>query len=62
MLFTQGTTLLALPIDLTTLAATGAAVPLVEGVATELPGSGGGGHYAVSPTGTRSSAYFAFGF
>jgi Tol biopolymer transport system component len=52
VIFSRGSTLLAAPIDLGRLELTGAAVPLLEGVATELPGSGGGRHYAVSRSGT----------
>jgi serine/threonine-protein kinase len=48
LIFSRGTTLLAAPLDLETLELTGPAVPLVEQVATELPGSGGGGHYSIS--------------
>ena len=48
----RGTTLLAVPFDLSRYETTGPAVPLVENVAVELPGSGGGRHYALSPSGT----------
>lgn len=52
LIFSRGTTLLSAPIDLGTLELTGDSVPLLEGVATELPGSGGGRHYAISRAGT----------
>ncbi|HVJ28308.1 MAG TPA: protein kinase [Vicinamibacterales bacterium] len=51
VIFGRGTTLLAAPFDLDTLAI-GTATPVAEGVAIELPGSGGGAHYAISPSGT----------
>ena len=50
VIFSRGTTLLAAPIDIQGLSM-GAAIPVTEGVAVELPGSGGGGHYAVSRSG-----------
>ena len=50
VIFSRGTTLLAVPINLTDLS-TGTEFPLVEGVAVELPGSGGGRHYAISRSG-----------
>jgi serine/threonine-protein kinase len=50
VIFSRGTTLLAAPINLDD-SSIGAAIPLVEGVAVELPGSGGGRHYAVSRSG-----------
>jgi hypothetical protein len=52
VIFSRGTTLLAAPIDLARGALADSAVPLVQGVAVELPGSGGGHHYAVSRSGT----------
>ena len=51
VIFSRGATLLAAPLDLRDLSV-GAALPLIDGVAMELPGSGGGGHYAVSRNGT----------
>jgi eukaryotic-like serine/threonine-protein kinase len=51
VIFSRGTTLLAAPIDLKN-SSTGAAIPIAEGVAVELPGSGGGRHYAISRSGT----------
>lgn len=50
VLFIRGTTLLAAPFDAATGSA-GTAVPVAEGVAVELPGSGGGRHYAISRSG-----------
>jgi len=50
VIFSRGTTLLAAPIDLKD-ASIRAAIPLVDGVAVELPGSGGGRHYAISRSG-----------
>ena len=50
VIFSRGTTLLAAPIKLED-SSIGAAIPLVEGVAVELPGSGGGRHYAFSRSG-----------
>jgi len=50
VIFSRGTTLLAAPINLEDFSM-GAAIPLVEGVAVELPGSGGGRHYAISRSG-----------
>jgi serine/threonine-protein kinase len=50
VVFSRGTTLLAAPFDLED-ASVGAAIAVAEGVAVELPGSGGGRHYAISRTG-----------
>ena len=50
VIFSRGTTLLAAPINLED-SSIGTAIPLVEGVAVELPGSGGGRHYAISRSG-----------
>ena len=50
LIFTRGTTLLAAPFNLRD-ASVGAAVAVTERVAVELPGSGGGRHYAISRTG-----------
>ena len=50
VIFSRGRTLLAAPIDIQRLSM-GAAIPVTDGVAMELPGSGGGGHYAVSRSG-----------
>jgi serine/threonine-protein kinase len=50
LIFSRGTTLLGAPINLQN-SSTGAAVPVAEGVAVELPGSGGGRHYAISRSG-----------
>lgn len=50
VIFSRGRTLLAAAIDTRDLSM-GAAIPVTEGVAVELPGSGGGGHYAVSRSG-----------
>ena len=50
VIFSRGTTLLAAPINLQD-SSTGTAVPVAEGVAVELPGSGGGRHYAISHSG-----------
>ena len=50
VIFSRGTTLLAAPLDLED-ASVGAAIAVAEGVAVELPGSGGGRHYAISRTG-----------
>ena len=52
VILSRGTTLLAAPIDLSRHEMTGPVVPLAEGVAVELPGSGGGRHYAISENGT----------
>ena len=46
-----GTTLLAAPFNLEDSSA-GAAIPVAEDVAVELPGSGGGRHYAISRSGS----------
>jgi serine/threonine-protein kinase len=51
VIFSRDTTLLARPIDLDTHEFTGVAVTIAEGVATELPGSAGGGHYSISRQG-----------
>ena len=51
VIFSRARTLLAArfdPMD----GSVGAAIPLVDGVAVELPGSGGGRHYAVARSGT----------
>jgi serine/threonine-protein kinase len=50
VIFSRGATLLGAPLD-PEAASSGAAFPLVESVAVELPGSGGGRHYAVSRSG-----------
>ncbi len=50
VIFSRGTTLLAAPLNLET-SSTGATNPLVQNVAVELPGSGGGRHYAISRSG-----------
>lgn len=50
IIFSRGRTLLAAPFDIRNISM-GAAIPVTEGVAVELPGSGGGGHYAVSRSG-----------
>ena len=50
MIFSRGTTLLAVPLNLADLS-TGTEFPVEEGVAVELPGSGGGRHYAISRSG-----------
>ena len=50
MIFSRGTTLLAAPFNLQD-SSIGAAIALVDNVAVELPGSGGGRHYAVSRSG-----------
>ena len=50
VIFSRGTTLLAAPLDLDT-ASAGAAIAVTERVAVELPGSGGGRHYAISRNG-----------
>jgi eukaryotic-like serine/threonine-protein kinase len=47
VIFSRGTTLLAAPLNVKD-SSTGTAIPVAEGVAAELPGSGGGRHYAVS--------------
>ena len=51
VIFTRGATLLAAPFNVET-TSIGAAVAVTERVAVELPGSGGGRHYAISHTGT----------
>ena len=51
LIFIRGTTLLAAPFNVEE-ASVGAAVAVTERVAVELPGSGGGRHYAISRTGT----------
>ena len=50
MIFSRGTTLLAAPFNIKD-SSTGAAIPVADGVAVELPGSGGGRHYAISRSG-----------
>ena len=50
VIFSRGTTLLAAPLDVDT-ATVGAAIAVTERVAVELPGSGGGRHYAISRNG-----------
>jgi eukaryotic-like serine/threonine-protein kinase len=50
VILSRGTTLLAARINLED-SSIGAAIPLMEGVAVELPGSGGGRHYAISRSG-----------
>ena len=50
VIFSRGTTLLAAPFNLED-SSIGAAVAIVDDVAVELPGSGGGRHYAVSRSG-----------
>jgi serine/threonine protein kinase len=50
VIFSRGTTLFAARINLAD-ASTGPASPIAEGVAVELPGSGGGRHYAISRSG-----------
>jgi serine/threonine-protein kinase len=50
VIFSRGTTLLAAPLDLEA-ASVGTAIAVAEDVAAELPGSGGGRHYAISRTG-----------
>jgi Tol biopolymer transport system component len=51
VLFSRGTTLLAAPFNMSD-SSTGAAIPVADRVAVELPGSGGGRHYAISRSGT----------
>ena len=50
LIFSRGTTLLAAPLHLEG-PSVGPAIPVVEDVAVELPGSGGGRHYSVSRSG-----------
>ena len=50
VIFSRGTTLLAAPFNIKD-SSTGAAIPVADGVAVELPGSGGGRHYAISRSG-----------
>ena len=50
VIFSRGTTLLAAPFDMEN-GLVGAAVAVTERVAVELPGSGGGRHYAISRNG-----------
>lgn len=50
VIFSRGTTLLAAPFDVEK-SSIGATVPLLEDLAVELPGSGGGRHYGVSRSG-----------
>ena len=52
VLFLRGTTMLAAPFNLTDYTLSGPAVPVIEGVAAELPGAASGRHYALSETGT----------
>jgi serine/threonine-protein kinase len=52
IILSRGTTLLAAPVNLARYEMTGQVVPLFQGVAVELPGSGGGRHYAISNNGT----------
>jgi WD40-like Beta Propeller Repeat len=51
VIFSRRTTLFAVPIDLSRQQLTGPVVPLVEGVAFDHPGSGGGRHYESSKNG-----------
>ena len=51
VVFTRGATLLAAPFDVDS-KSIGPAVAVTERVAVELPGSGGGRHYAISRSGT----------
>ena len=51
VIFSRGTTLLAVPLDLVSLSI-GTAIPVAAGVAAELPGSGGGRHYAIARNGS----------
>jgi hypothetical protein len=51
MIFSRGTVLLAAPFNMKD-SSTGAAIPVAESVAVELPGSGGGRHYAISRSGS----------
>ncbi len=51
VIFSRGTTLLAARFNTQPFSA-GAAIPVAEGVAMELPGSGGGRHYAISRSGS----------
>ncbi|MCA1651827.1 MAG: protein kinase [Acidobacteria bacterium] len=51
VIFSRGTTLLAAPLNMKD-SSTGTATPVAEGVAVELPGSGGGRHYAISRGGS----------
>jgi Tol biopolymer transport system component len=51
LIFSRGTTLLAAPLD-PAYASVGTAIPVAAGVAVELPGSGGGRHYAIARNGT----------
>ncbi len=50
VIFSRGTTLLAAPINVQD-RSMGTTIPVAQGVAVELPGSGGGRHYAVSRSG-----------
>lgn len=50
VIFSRGTTLLAAPFNIND-SSTGAVIPVADGVAVELPGSGGGRHYAISRSG-----------
>ena len=51
VIFSRGTTLLAAPMDLTRDKPLGTVFPAADGVAVELPGSGGGRHYTISRSG-----------
>ena len=51
VIFSRGTTLLAAPFNMED-SSTGAAIPIAQGAAAELPGSGGGRHYAISRSGS----------
>jgi len=51
VIFSRGTTLLAAPID-PAYTSVGKAIPVTAGVAAELPGSGGGRHYAIARSGS----------
>ena len=51
VIFMRGTTLLAAPLNIKD-SSTGTAIPVAEGVAVELAGSGGGRHYAISRSGS----------
>ena len=52
LIFVRGTDLLGARFDASRLELTGPVVPLVEGIAVELPGSAGGRHYSLSRNGT----------
>jgi Tol biopolymer transport system component len=51
VIFSRGTTLLAAPFD-PEQSSLGTAIPVAAGVAAELPGSGGGRHYAIARNGS----------